>query len=898
MAGSWGSSVFGASLTFSGRWTAQIVGPSLLIHCEGGSREQRLVYTKVTVTPGLIWASVTVASGARSLRLDGIPNADAADFANAVNGAHAEAIRAQLGTLEHELALVVKWHRTAHALLTHQSVGLRRWITKEVAEAIETRPSTTSTGIDIAALVAVPEIDQHIRARPELFDAITLWRSPSERVSQLNDEHLRHALREYKEFFDVIEKEPLTDEQRHAVICFDNRVQVVASAGSGKTSTMVAKAGYAVRHKLVAPKDVLLLAFNKDAADELQQRIAARLSPLGLPADKITAKTFHAFGLEVIGHATGKKPTLAPWLGHAGGDIEVLSEIVDGLKKDAAFLAKWDLFRFVFGRDIPSFGSEEDLPEDWDKNSGRTGFRTLQGEVVKSQAERLIADWLFYQGVSYEYERPFVFDTADATHRQYRPDFHYPGARLYHEHFALDENGKAPETFANYMDGVRWKRAIHASSKTAFIETTMAQLWSGELFAFLAQELKARGIEMRPDPEREVPGHKVVEQSAIVKLLRSVLTHVKSNRLTIADLRAAADAQTRHLRYRRHLFIDLFEKVQAGWEDRLRKDGVVDFEDMLGRAADLLEQGQWQTPYRLIMVDEFQDVSVARARLIKAMLAKPGRYLFVVGDDWQGINRFAGADVSVMTRFAERFGDGLTLLLQQTFRCPQHLCDISSRFVQRNPAQIKKVVRSDRPMHGAAIRIIQVAAEEQLKGAIAKQVAEMPPNSNVYILGRYRQDRQHVPTAYPAHISLEFMTVHGSKGLEADYVILPRMVQGTYGFPSQVEDDPILSLAMPQAEEFPHGEERRLFYVALTRARRQVLIFTVEHKISQFVLELLETEKLQIEDASGTAVSVRRCQRPECNGTMVPRNGKFGPFLGCSEFPRCKHTEKVPQRSR
>ena len=158
----------------------------------------------------------------------------------------------------------------------------------------------------------------------------------------------------------------MTDEQANAVVCFDNRVLVVASAGSGKTSTMVAKAGYALHRGLVDADKTLLLAFNTEAAKELQSRILERLTPFGFPAEQIVARTFHAFGLEVIGKATGKKPTIAPWLEH-GGDIERLADLIDRRKdRDTIFRAKWDLFRVVFSRDLPKFDHEEALPEDWD----------------------------------------------------------------------------------------------------------------------------------------------------------------------------------------------------------------------------------------------------------------------------------------------------------------------------------------------------------------------------------------------------------------------------------------------------------------------------------------------------------------------------------------------------
>ncbi len=121
-------------------------------------------------------------------------------------------------------------------------------------------------------------------------------------------------------------------------------------------------------------------------------------------------------------------------------------------------------------------------------------------------------------------------------------------------------------------------------------------------------------------------------------------------------------------------------------------------------------------------------------------------------------------------------------------------------------------------------------------------------------------------------------------------MILPNVTSGSYGFPSTIQDDPVLSLAMAKADDYPHAEERRLFYVALTRARRQVTLLTVQGRESPFVMELLQDDRVEVVRAPGPPP--QPC--PKCgDGSLVPRNGPYGPFLGCSTFPRCRHTAKV-----
>ena len=559
-------------------------------------------------------------------------------------------------------------------------------------------------------------------------------------ADNINERHLAKELRESKAFFDKVEKSPLTDEQARAVVCFDNRVLLVASAGSGKTSTMVAKAGYALAKGYFTADRMLLLAFNNDAAAELRERIKERLAPLGLPAEKVVAKTFHAFGLDVIGLATGKRPSLAPWLEN-GRDLDTLLEMVNELKdKDTTFRTNWDLFRVVLGQDLPKFGKESEFPDSWDSATRTEGFWTLNGEVVKSRGEQIIANWLFYNGVKYEYEAPYRIDTADATHRQYRPDFYLPDIDAYLEHWAVNAQGNPPPEFEGYKEGMTWKKAVHAENETTLLETTMAGLWSGEALGYLTAELTQRGVVLDPNPDRPVPGRKPIENPRLARTFRAFLTHAKSNRLTVAELRSRLDAGLAgNFRFRHHIFLGLFEQLWAAWEDRLKREKCIDFEDMLGLAADCIEQGRWTSPYELIMVDEFQDVSQARARLVSSLLREPGKCLFAVGDDWQSINRFAGSDLAVMTDFEAKFGRAVTLKLENTYRCPQSLCDISSQFVQKNPKQIRKKVRSAKPDIASPIQIVRVDDEGKIRTAVTKRIKEIGGKSS-----RQRKAPQHL----------------------------------------------------------------------------------------------------------------------------------------------------------
>ncbi|WP_284982464.1 UvrD-helicase domain-containing protein [Arthrobacter sp. efr-133-TYG-118] len=709
-------------------------------------------------------------------------------------------------------------------------------------------------------------------------------------AAQRNEAFLEWEKNDLADFFSTVEKSPLTEEQTRATVCFDNRVRVIAAAGSGKTSTMVARAGYAIRRGIAQPVEILALAFNKKAAGELSDRFIARLGDDGAG---VASSTFHAFGLRIIGEVSGRKPSIPDDLPRDNG-IGRLAAIVDVLRdRDQAFRRDWDLFRLVFGRQLPDLGDEAD-PEKSDRNTGTNGFGTLAGEVVKSQEEVMIANWLFLNGVRYEYERPYAHDVADAHHRQYQPDFYYPDIDVWHEHWALGPDGTPPPHFDGYAESMEWRRQTHTRYGTGLIETTSATIRDGSGFEHLEKELRRHGIQLVEDPYLEAVGEPPISDQAMVALMRSFMSHAKGNRLTPEEL---AQRAGRTLRAR--LFTQLYGVILAEWDHQLRAAGQIDFEDMLNLAVDHVESDRWESPYRLVMVDEMQDTSTARAALVRALLKTPGTYLYAVGDDWQSINRFAGSDLSVMTHFDDWFGTGSTIWLDRTFRSPQSLCDIAGGFVMKNPVQISKNVRSSRPDTDETVLAVSVRERSQYSSVVRQHLMgideQLTSLAKVLLLGRYARSKDDVTSvldARYANLTVEFNTVHASKGKEADYVVVLGLEKR--GFPSAIEDDPLLQLAMAEPDPYPHAEERRLFYVALTRAKRSALLVTRAGGESAFLLELVRDQVVKIRSAKGDDITPVVC--PKCRKrTMKEREGRYGQFFGCTGYPICNGTMKLTE---
>ncbi len=495
-----------------------------------------------------------------------------------------------------------------------------------------------------------------------------------------------------------------------------------------------------------------------------------------------------------------------------------------------------------------------------------------------------------------------TFHVADASHSQYCPDFYYPDIEVWHEHWALGRDGKPPAAFHGYTEDMAWKRNVHALHGSTLVESTWADVMFGEGLTKLTDDLTRLGLSLDWNPDRPVntAWAKPVRHEDLARFVRTFMTHVKSNSWTAEDLERRLASDVPHLNgSRTRLFLGLYWQIHAEWNRRLVADRAVDFEDMLLEAAHYLEAGITETHYDLVMVDEFQDVSRTRARLIQGLVAVPGRFLLAVGDDWQSINRFAGADLSVMTAFEAWFGRGCQLALTTTFRCTQTICDVARTFVSKNPKQFNKSMQSVHHDPGVAVAVIRSddivdALSTYLSDLSATVRAHCSETVSVDVLGRYGFQQNLLPKHVPSNLHVTFRTAHASKGLEADFIVIPGMTTGTYGFPSQISDDPVLDVAMPAPESFPHAEERRLFYVAMTRARQGVTLITSANRMSPFVVELLDNPQVTVLGEGNVPVEVcPRCRR----GTMVERFSRFGPFLGCSTFPACGNKRTLRQQA-
>ena len=694
------------------------------------------------------------------------------------------------------------------------------------------------------------------------------------------------------DFFETVESQPLSTMQVHALLTDEDATLVLAGAGSGKTSVIVGKVAYLLHQNLREPREILALAFSRDAKKELETRLEKRVS------QPIQVNTFHALGLEIIGDCEGRRPDVSVLSTDSAKLRSFIQDRLEGMLRNTpklrAHVVTWFTEYFV-----PYHGAEEFRTAGAYYDYLRShSARSFKGDLVQSHEELTIANFLFEKGIDYEYEAKYEHDTATSKKHQYKPDFKIGDHGLYIEHFGVDREGRTPPFIpqAKYTAQIAWKRKLHRKHNTRLIETYSWQHREGSLLPSLESALREAGVVFKPlSPDDFLESlHKLKHVNRFSDLAATFLRHTRSTQLKPADLRAKAVSRRDASRMR--AFLDVFESIHEAYESELARAGEIDFEDMIVRAARYAEEGRYQSSYHSIIVDEFQDISVARAMLLKGLLHQsPLNRLFAVGDDWQSIYRFAGSDISVMRRFSEWFGHSEQVALDRTFRFNQLLSDLAADFVCRNSFQLPKKVTSTKAHEGPPITIIsksnKIANPLSIAlDSIAKRTKQK--SASVQLLGRYNfnkpQDLSTLQRNFP-NLDIEFLTIHRSKGLEADFVVVLDVIAHRYGFPSEIADDPILSLVLAEAEPYPNAEERRLFYVALTRARVGVYLLT-KNSESSFLAELRGQPGVNEipEYESGVPQSCPQCQ----TGRLVERKSMGETFLGCTNFPYCRHTEK------
>jgi len=705
------------------------------------------------------------------------------------------------------------------------------------------------------------------------------------RVDEHNRIFIEQKLTEYKDYFDTIlddiDSNIMLDlDQRIAVLTDEDYCLLVAGAGAGKTTTMAAKTKYLVDKMGVPPEDIIVISYTNKAIMELKERINKKL---GIPA-KIC--TFHKFAFDLIKSNSYESPEV-----NYSSYRYIFEMLEKRVFRDRNFLRTLVLFLgFYFDLPEEAFAFEnleqyhlykarqtyQTLKSSLNEYTKRVSslrsrkLRTITGEFMRSIQEVQIANFLYMYNIDYEYEKVYDYPIMGAT-KKYTPDFFIRQGEneAYLEHYGITQSHKSNimtgKQLQKYINSIKTKRSVHSHYKTELIET-----WSGyddgrNIMLHLREELTKRGFVLVQRDTREVY-KKIVDTSKDKYVYKLIIFMMKF--IELYKTNGYTEGGFNHLRSRTDnprtlMFLDIAEKVYLHYQECLGKNNQIDFADMINDANYLLDEIAAQNKrlkYKYIIIDEFQDIAKQRFNLTKKLADVTDARVVAVGDDWQSIYAFAGSDITLFTRFRELMQGGKELKILRTYRNAQQLIDIAGGFIQKNKQQIQKRLISPKNIENPVIirsfddtKEMWVNLADLVIGMIGEIIEKHGLKSTILLAGRYNFDLNKLVNtgkfkmfgnylkcvAHPK-ARLEFLTVHSAKGLGYDNVILINMFEGKYGFPCQIEDDPIMQLVVHGDRSIEFAEERRLFYVALTRTKNRVYICAPRNKPSRFLLEVID----------------------------------------------------------
>lgn len=627
---------------------------------------------------GLVWGELEfVLADSKVVRLHGTEWAQTQQFWQHLNTLwcqwSAEMSEVAAGVLQAQLDAI------------HRNIDEDRWLTRQQTTGLQQQLTQAFEALPLPT------------ARLETFDNCReLWRQC---LAWLDDaEGCRSAhnqawtalmLEKYAPFFAQVESSPLNPAQARAVVNGEHSLLVLAGAGSGKTSVLVARAGWLLARGEAAADQILLLAFGRKAAQEMDERIRERLH-----TDDISARTFHALALHIISEGSKKSPAIS----RLENDTQARHQL---------FIEAW----------------QQQCNE---KKAQAKGWRQWLEEEL---------EWTVPEGNFW----------SDA---------------------------KLQRRLAGRLD--RW-----------------------------------------------------------VSLMRM---HGGAQ----AEMIASAPEEVRNLFSKR---VKLMAPLLKAWKTALKAENAVDFSGLIHQAINVLEKGRFISPWKHILVDEFQDISPQRAALLAALRKQNSHTsLFAVGDDWQAIYRFSGAQLSLTTAFHHYFGEGDSVALDTTYRFNNRIGQVANRFIQQNPWQLNK------PLNGLTAgdkQAVTLLSQDQLDLLLDKLSGYATPDERILILARYHHLKpaalEKAATRWPK-LQLDFMTIHASKGQQADYAIILGLQEGPEGFPAPARESVMEQGLLPAPEAFPDAEERRLLYVALTRARKRVWLLFDKAEPSRFVETLKQLD--------------------------------------------------------
>ena len=738
-------------------------------------------------------------------------------------------------------------------------------------------------------------------------------------IEKYNDEYIDKELKINRKYFDEMFDYKLDEDQRKAIIVDDDYNLVVAGAGSGKTSTMVGKINYLVEKKNVDPKSILAISFTNNAVNNFNEKLKYK---------EVKCTTFHKLGLEIISDNIKKDvaDTLLDTIINKYFDKIILNnkeELMNFVQLFSLYLhtpydneddSLGEMFEYEKGFDLETLKSKCISYE-----HPKQRLTTLNQEKVRSYEELVIANYLYVSGINYEYEKKYEYDVSEKYHRQYKPDFYLSDYNIYLEHFGINKYDRAPQydefEEIKYLEGIKFKRELHEEKGTTLIETYSYYFKERIIFEKMDILLKENGVIFKEVDYKKiydaiVNGKESIELISFKQLINKFINIFKGNNYNIEKFDEFIEDAIDNSNKRDQILLSIFKKIYILYKEALTNSEQVDFNDMINLAIEKVDKDGYNGILSYVIVDEFQDISYSRYLLLKSIINKTNSKLVAVGDDWQSIFRFSGCDLDLFVNFSNYFSNPKILYIHNTHRNSQELIDIAGNFIMKNEqGQLKKELISEKHIANP-INIFYYSSNINKALMDAITCLKIRGCIDIAILGRNRRDLlglidqektkirldNHVDLSKIFDYKIDFYTVHASKGMEFDGVIVCNMKNYITGFPNKMSDDPVLNYVTLSENDYLFEEERRLFYVALTRTKTKCCLLVPSVNKSIFIDELLENEPYNIPVIESE--SDERLHNPFCpickKGKLVIRTNRTNgnQFIGCTNYPQCTFNNK------
>lgn len=660
----------------------------------------------------------------------------------------------------------------------------------------------------------------------------------------------------------------LNEKQREAVLAEDKRLLVLAGAGSGKTKTLTQKILYLLSEKSAKPSNILAITFTKNATNEMVDRLIIAGDKEGGYEDfinnksitkeekeqerrsrikakawlgQLTVKTFHSLCYQLLKSSGGvafdnrfrllideqaeelkedDHKTIAP---EKSGDI--MHKMLLELCHDPAYLLRLKRYILDFYVD-KSYIDKQITARSYNH---QVTYTTLKGEKVRSKSERDIADWLFRHNLKYEYEPVVNFKDFD-----FRPDFYVPQADLYIEHVS-DKSYSTKDKEEQFQRAGRYCAKTFESMAQ---DSTLFNLALERIIMGRVSEKIALTASLNYEEEFRCYGDKIREFLTMISRVQSM---VKGNDIAPDDL---LDKALSHQHERVRVFYELAVPVIKAYNTYCVNKSYLDFDDLIIQAIHLLKSNEeirkkYHDQFKFILVDEFQDVNNLQVRLLELLLT-PETQLFCVGDDWQSIYGFRGSEVDYIVNFEKHFEPSRVIKLDVNYRSTQTIVGASTEVIRKNRFQVDKNIIA----HKQTPSKIQIYRAKEIQqdgvGYMLEKVRALYKEGfgAEDILVLYRRSKMFQPykdALRASGLKVTAKTIHASKGLEAKAVFIVGLTDGSGGFPDIWLDDAVFRVIKDVKIDMMMEEERRLFYVALTRAKDELYLITELGSESRFI---------------------------------------------------------------